>query len=176
MLYIITDGTNYKLGYSINPASRLKELQTANAKPLVLLGTAEGEIEDERRYHKLLAETRLVGEWFSPSYELFGILQNWVVNAPVSLPDLKTGKFCSLFYKKQPIHYQYNDSAPWFSVKDVAKISKLSTNSLTRRKAINSKLLLCENVNRMSTFIDTDSMLLIFRNDSELVTKIINLC
>ena len=100
MLYIITDGTTYKLGYSQNPASRLKELQTANAKPLVLLGTTEGEIEDEKRYHKLLSNTGLVGEWFSPSYELFGVLQNWAINKPVSLPSLETGKFCNLFYKK----------------------------------------------------------------------------
>lgn len=77
MLYIITDGTNYKLGYSQNPASRLKELQTANAKPLVLLGTTEGELEDEKRYHKLLSNTQLVGEWFSPSSELFEILIQW---------------------------------------------------------------------------------------------------
>lgn len=77
MLYIITDGTNYKLGYSQNPTSRLKDLQTANAKPLVLLGTTEGEIEDEKRYHKILSNTQLVGEWFSPSPELFEILSNW---------------------------------------------------------------------------------------------------
>lgn len=74
------------------------------------------------------------------------------------------------YYKK--IHYQYNDSAPWFSVKDVAKIAKVVSQNITRRKAINSKLLLCQNVNRMSTFIDLDSLLLIFHNDPLLIAAV----
>jgi hypothetical protein len=85
MLYIITDGTNYKLGYSQDPEARLKGLQTSNAKPLVLLGTTEGSIEDEKRYHKLLTKDQLVGEWFSANPKLFETLMAWAINKPENL-------------------------------------------------------------------------------------------
>lgn len=110
MLYIITDGTSY----SQNPASRLKELQTANAKPLVLLGTTEGEIEDEKRYHKLLSDTRLVGEWFSPSPELFELIGKWITNKVIepqfNLPVLN----------KIRIHKTAAGNS-WFNLTDIAK-------------------------------------------------------
>lgn len=57
-----------KIGYSKNVPDRLSTLQTASARPLVLLGTMPGSVYDEQRLHRRFE--RLHGEWFRPTGEL----------------------------------------------------------------------------------------------------------
>ena len=59
-----------KIGYSVSPAKRLKELQTGCPYPLHVQKTVVGDIEMERLFHKIYNEYRLEGEWFKLQGEL----------------------------------------------------------------------------------------------------------
>lgn len=55
-----------KIGYSRNPAKRIASMQTANAAPLVILGTIPGDTKVEHAILNNLSEYRLRGEWVRP--------------------------------------------------------------------------------------------------------------
>jgi Meiotically up-regulated gene 113 len=60
-----------KIGYSANVDARLIALKSYYHQPLVLLGTIEGDREDEQALHKRFAHIRLHGtEQFRPTPEL----------------------------------------------------------------------------------------------------------
>lgn len=67
-LYIISDGTYFKVGVSSNPQRRRASLQTANPRKLTVrgvYGTQKGDIEAyERLAHCFLANLHVRGEWF----------------------------------------------------------------------------------------------------------------
>jgi hypothetical protein len=69
MIYIITDGTNYKIGYSGLPTSRLKWLQTGNSARLALIHIMKGGRRLESILHERYASKRLVSEWFALTQE-----------------------------------------------------------------------------------------------------------
>lgn len=69
-LYAISDGKNVKIGYSINPKSRMRALQTGCAVKLEIVWTlavgcskliAE---KQERKLHRYCRAYRKQGEWF----------------------------------------------------------------------------------------------------------------
>ena len=62
--YAIADGMCIKVGKSHNVSARLAQLQTGNPRPLMLIGTLEGNRESE--VHALLESRcrRMAGEWF----------------------------------------------------------------------------------------------------------------
>ena len=69
-LYVISDGAgNVKVGVGMNPRRRLRQLQTGNARCLVLRRQAPFAGGDpvvvERYVHWLLREHHVGGEWFS---------------------------------------------------------------------------------------------------------------
>lgn len=53
-----------KMGISKNPESRLRDLQTASADKLMLLGKWPGSRNMERALHRELSQCRRSGEWF----------------------------------------------------------------------------------------------------------------
>jgi hypothetical protein len=53
-----------KLGYSIEPEKRLRELQTGSPYELALLSKWRARPATERRLHREFAEYRVKGEWF----------------------------------------------------------------------------------------------------------------
>lgn len=59
-----------KIGVALDPAERLRDLQTAAHEPLELLATIEGGRELEQRLHRTFAASRSSGEWFHPTAEL----------------------------------------------------------------------------------------------------------
>jgi len=69
-LYAISDGINVKLGFSSNPKSRRRVLQTASSSELKLIWSLE--IGDkridaekvEKKLHRLCKKHRKRGEWF----------------------------------------------------------------------------------------------------------------
>lgn len=63
-VYFIFDGEFIKIGVSEKIISRLSELQTGNARRLVLLGYLEGGVELEQRLHLRFNHLRRNGEWF----------------------------------------------------------------------------------------------------------------
>lgn len=68
-IYIITNGEDYKVGVSVDPKKRLKQLQTGNSKKLTIVSTFEVSADDvykmEKEAHREIQiryEKR--GEWF----------------------------------------------------------------------------------------------------------------
>lgn len=59
-----------KIGYSVNPSSRLKALQLASPVRLRVLATAGGGIYREAAYHGQFEAHRLHGEWFARAPEI----------------------------------------------------------------------------------------------------------
>lgn len=57
-------GALVKIGYSTNPAARLRTLQTSNAEPLRIFATTFGDRDLEARYHRRWSARRRAGEWF----------------------------------------------------------------------------------------------------------------
>lgn len=72
-LYAIGDGQSIKLGFSVNPKSRMAALQTSHPKKLAILWTMkiEGDAREakcqEKRLHNHCHKHRIRGEWFSLS-------------------------------------------------------------------------------------------------------------
>ena len=64
MIYLISDDEYLKIGYSVSPAARLADLQTGNARPLILLGTIEGTTAYERFLHAKYEHLNVRQEWF----------------------------------------------------------------------------------------------------------------
>lgn len=69
MVYFIRDDAagRIKIGTSMNPLGRLRELQTGSGARLRLMSISPGGREAERSYHSTFAERRLIGEWFDDS-------------------------------------------------------------------------------------------------------------
>ena len=59
-------GGSIKIGYSLDPAKRLKELQTGYPDTLTILLMIPGSEAIERALHRTFEASRLKGEWFRP--------------------------------------------------------------------------------------------------------------
>jgi predicted GIY-YIG superfamily endonuclease len=59
----------YKIGVSVHPKQRLKELQTGNSSPLVLIETYQSEFAHkiERTLQRRYSHLKKEGEWFEMS-------------------------------------------------------------------------------------------------------------
>lgn len=66
--FIRATGGMHKIGKSANPEERLKDLQCANPKRLVLAAVVDGDFE--KRFHDHFHSIRVRGEWFRPSNRL----------------------------------------------------------------------------------------------------------
>jgi len=71
MIYFISNGLGQvKIGYSLNPSRRLKDLQTASPNQLELLAILPGDQVTETEYHSKYADCNIGGEWFEFSFDL----------------------------------------------------------------------------------------------------------
>ena len=72
MVYFVQagDGGPIKIGYSHDPLSRMRTLQTAQRERLRLLGTIAGGRAKEREVHAYFANLHAHGEWFRFSQEI----------------------------------------------------------------------------------------------------------
>lgn len=73
-IYIITNGEDFKVGVSVNPKKRLKQLQTGNAKKLKIVNIFEVDKKDvfkmEKEAHsKVAGWYPKTGEWFKGGAE-----------------------------------------------------------------------------------------------------------
>jgi hypothetical protein len=90
-VYFVQEGAAgpIKIGYAIDPEGRYRSLQTAHASELRLLLAIPGDIMLETYLHKRFASTRIRGEWFAPSadlYMLITLLQQPELPAPPTEP------------------------------------------------------------------------------------------
>lgn len=76
-IYIIGEvgGVEVKIGRSVNPGQRLKQIQTGYPNKLVLWGFCK-EHDDftEKQVHKLIKNSKIGGEWFYVSKEVWDII------------------------------------------------------------------------------------------------------
>lgn len=77
LVYFVQAGPDgeIKIGWTQDVDRRIGELQTANAKKLVLLGTVPGTMETEASLHARFSHLRLEAEWFRNSEEIFDFLR-----------------------------------------------------------------------------------------------------
>ena len=65
-----------KIGYSINPAQRVKQLMTAYpGKRLEVAKQIKGNVKDERKYQKIFCHYRIEREWFVLSEEILEFIK-----------------------------------------------------------------------------------------------------
>jgi hypothetical protein len=76
-VYFIQQGRTgpVKIGCSRAPMRRLRQLQTASAEKLVMLGTCPGRPMDEAKIHDMFRHLRERGEWFKPDPLLLHFIQ-----------------------------------------------------------------------------------------------------
>jgi hypothetical protein len=70
-------GGAIKIGHSMDPVKRLRDLQTSYPDNLILLLMVAGSETDEKALHEQLAASRLKGEWFSPSDEVLSAIETF---------------------------------------------------------------------------------------------------
>ena len=80
MIYFIQAGKDgpIKIGYSHSDngvKSRLSALQTSNHSNLFLLKITKGNLDYEKRLHLMFDDSRLRGEWFSPTVDLLNFIE-----------------------------------------------------------------------------------------------------
>lgn len=65
-VYFITcrDANAVKIGFSVEPAARLPEIQWGCPLALTLEAVMPGDHQEERRMHRWFAADRITGEWF----------------------------------------------------------------------------------------------------------------
>lgn len=65
-LYFIRrpDSGDIKIGISREPVRRHRDIQAANGRPLVLVGSILGGSDEEDAVHAAFADCRLLNEWF----------------------------------------------------------------------------------------------------------------
>lgn len=80
--FIGPDGGPIKIGYASRLKFRLRDLQNANAYPLIVHATIDGAISLENEYHRRFAAHRLHGEWFEPHPDILAEIDR--LNAQVS--------------------------------------------------------------------------------------------
>lgn len=80
-VYFISDGELVKIGYSGAAEVRRTKLQSANGRPLVILGAIRGTPHTERMLHAEFADCRVRGEWFRPSELLITYIEHHCGNS-----------------------------------------------------------------------------------------------
>lgn len=91
MTYFISNGKNVKIGFSNDPRSRVKELQTASDSKLILLHTEQNkdDLTRERELHLEFSNDHIIGEWFRPSKELVSFLNERLTNKYIKVIENK---------------------------------------------------------------------------------------
>lgn len=75
-----------KIGSSLEPRARMKEIQTGHPYALALEATVPGGTEEEFNYHRHFADDRLKGEWFKLTDAIELIIRNNPPPPPVRIP------------------------------------------------------------------------------------------
>lgn len=70
-------GGAIKIGYSMNPTERLKELQTGYPDTLKILLIIPGDLNTEKALHRKFEGSRLKGEWFRPDDYLINSIKEF---------------------------------------------------------------------------------------------------
>lgn len=77
MIYFIRgkESGKIKIGYSIHPGQRKRDLQTAHYEPLEVIGLLHGPPSLEAELHERFGRYRIRGEWFKPGERLLAFIE-----------------------------------------------------------------------------------------------------
>lgn len=77
MIYFIRgeESGNIKIGYSIHPGKRRKDLQTAHYEDLEVIGLLHGSPSLEAELHERFGKYRIRGEWYEPGKRLLAFIE-----------------------------------------------------------------------------------------------------
>jgi hypothetical protein len=75
-VYFLRSEDHIKIGYAVDVAARMKELQCGNPARLQLLGVIAAAPADERAMHQRFSESREEGEWFRRSRALLDFIES----------------------------------------------------------------------------------------------------
>jgi hypothetical protein len=130
MIYFIQSKQYVKIGFSDNPESRLKELQTGSPVKLKLLGTMPGCFQTESELHKIFSHKRTNGEWFR--YD--GFLKSCIIalNDPHNLYEVtdvrslqKAGTHLQLMQKSNRLDKDHKFNKRINSIKILGGVSSI---------------------------------------------------
>ncbi len=104
VVYFIRDRHSglIKIGCSCNEWKRLRTLQTAHGGELWLMATCPGGREREQLLHSRFAASRVRGEWFRPSADVLGFIDERGTPAAV----LESQAFYSKFGAQQSFDFE----------------------------------------------------------------------
>lgn len=97
-----------KIGYAVNPVTRLAELQCGNAHELVIVALLLGSKQTERVLHNFWRQARVRGEWFGNGYE-HAILE--MADTICFKQILDYGEGCDLAYVRDSLPTQILECA-----------------------------------------------------------------
>lgn len=83
-VYLMTSEHLQKIGFSLNPWARVKEIKSPIDKPVVLTMTFKGSAKEEKELHDILREFNYENEWFElskPALDIFHAIFNDKKNA-----------------------------------------------------------------------------------------------
>lgn len=86
-VYFIKGGDAIKIGYSMNPALRLAQLQTGSSEMLELLGFIEGSEVTESDLHRQFKDIQKNGEWFYADDDLVDFIDHAMGRPIVMAPS-----------------------------------------------------------------------------------------
>lgn len=69
-VYFIKRRSLVKIGFSVNPTSRIKTLELQAGQKVKIIGIFPGTVEDEHALHAKFKQHRVMGEWFLNEGEL----------------------------------------------------------------------------------------------------------
>lgn len=75
------DGGPIKIGHTLHPLLRLKQIQAHSPVPVAIKAAMSGTPKLEKEYHARFKALRLHGEWFEPDAELISFMDE------IGLPD-----------------------------------------------------------------------------------------
>ena len=87
-VYFIKTQNRVKIGYSLNPFTREREIQTGSSEPVFLVALIEGTLQTEKSLHKRFAQHRLQGEWLSCVPEI----EDYIKTLPPLKPRARQSK------------------------------------------------------------------------------------
>lgn len=146
MVYFITDGRYTKIGVSLDPEKRLKELQTGNPFKLSIAKVVEGSYNEESKLHAMLNLYQINNEWYDWNNfndEVIELLLSekpsgcnlafrGVKNHLQSFNDLSKKKSLDRFIKAQEECYDTYGSV---TIQDIADVTKMSVGSVRNLKS-----------------------------------------
>lgn len=90
MIYFVQQGKSgpIKIGYTkSNIDKRIEQLQTGCAYKLTLLGTIDGDKEQENLIQHFFHGHRMYGEWFAPAPPLLDYIFSLILGKPINTID-----------------------------------------------------------------------------------------